>query len=1018
MVRPTCPQQEKCGQLNDEAHTHVYFHRLPCRYGSLCRMVDEDSHSQSYIHPEFCHEGGLCTDMNESHLAKYRHVPLCPRGLKCPLHLKHDSVHCDLTRHCKPNCELGLFCHHIHNVEHMENENHSFKPPCPYTPYMCHFYDHISEDSEQVTTPYSIHCRFHCMKYSHICPLGRKCPELSNKEHTQSHIHVIRLECPNHEHCQLLNDEDHLNSYSHPSIKDIRSICLQPRTECPDRFNAGHIQRFRHTGHLNHFGVSRSLDLNKGIDFLRNQKEMLENIQKYMQASNWTPTTLTIPEELKRWIRALQPVHRCSKVIFESILVHGHAMSRGHMNTLEQPASVAKAIKHHAEVHRILAGIKNTSVQHAVDEYIRILVENEFTTTNPDKTKSTSETSTKLRLPEIELILRDYATKEDIDTIRKWTHEISEASFQLIKNKTGIGFAADITLGTDKHVFGILGPHAGYYYGDIVFVFARELMLHPDSNFSIHAATTFGQSRNAYRWRPWLTDPGSPEKRIEHFHRNKLHCSIEGYEEAAAAELLAAIGLQSKSTTDVDFKAIIQRWSTADSHQVFEAHLPQLIPLDYIERVYMAQTTFDSLSSFAQELSKKIFGSALRITPHQIDVSIPPAGLHKPLDPTRVPYQSFLLNDVFQMIETESNNITSKQGTWITIPSSQFQEQIINPMTLSQSIEQNQSTSNSIYIYWEALNGDMMLTLTNQLIDPSTIVQPGLKCLTCYIHKWPSNNILKNATHTVHDYREGPTYISDHHPRIHQYVMDDHKFKASSDSFHRGCNIDDFITYCLHIDRTTNTVTLAVCRSNSIYNYQKIIHQFDSSELDLNTMEFIQISAGLQTVPVRNLIIRHEPVQQLHPNIDADFIKTKTTLAVIKEQTTMRPQLKNPSNLCPNSIHCLLQYAETPEGKQHIEQFTHPCRFSEKCNNKFREPHLVHIPHLVPTCDQDNKCSQLGNPLHRAQFRHSKLPDYLVPCRYQQTCKSKTADHKIKYSHGETIPLPSFEGLPNDQKPT
>lgn len=1013
--RPACPKWEKCDQLNDDAHKHVYFHRLACRYGSLCRMIDEESHSQTYTHPEFCTDRGLCTDMNESHLLKYRHVPLCTKGLNCPLLLKHDSAHCDLMRHCKPNCELGSFCFNIHNIEHMENENHPFKPPCPFTPYMCHFDDHLSEDHEQHTTDDIIYCRAHRMRYSHICSHGRKCPKLSDKEHTLYHIHVMRLECSNHDSCKLLNDEDHLNSYSHSSINDIRTICLQQRAECPNRLDAEHIRRFRHTGSMNHFGVSRSLGLNKGINFLRNQNEMLDNIRKYIQASNWTPATLIIPDEIKRWIRALRPVHRCSKVIFESILVHGHAMSKDHMNNLKEPTAVAKAIKHHAEVQRILAVIKNARVQHAGDEYIRILVEKEFAAANPDKKSTTSEASASSKLKEFELILKDYIIREDMDEIRKWTHEISEASLRLNANQPGIGFDADVALGTNKHVFSILGPHAGYYYGDIVLVFSRELMLHPDSNFSIHAATTFGKSQNAYRWRPWLTDPGSPETRIEHFHRNKLHCSIEGFEEAAAAELLVGMGLKSKSITDIGLDAIKQRWSTVDSHLVFEAHLPQLIPLDYIERVYIAQSTFDSLSKFAQELSKKIFGPALCIAPHQIDVSIPPAGLHKPLDSTRVPYQAFLLNDMFQMIETESNSTTLKEGTWITIPFSRFVEQIVNPMTISQSFEKSQSTSNSIYIYWEALGGDLMLTLTNQLIDISTMDQPDLQCLTCYIHKWSSNNIRKKTTQAIYDYREGSTYISNNHPRRHYYIMDDHKFKASSDSFHRGCNVDDFITYCLHIDRTAKTVALSICRSNSIYNHQKITCVFDSTELNLNKLEFIQISAGLQTVAVRNLMIRHEPVKQFHPTIDTDYIKTQTSLDVVIEQTKTKPkaQLKNPSNLCTNSIHCLLQYAETKEGKEHNDQYTHPCRFSEKCRQKYREPHLVHIPHTVPNCDQDTKCSQLADPLHRAQYRHSNLPDYLVPCKYQQGCKTKTAEHRIKYSHGEKIPLPSFEDVTN-----
>ncbi|CAF4581387.1 unnamed protein product, partial [Rotaria sp. Silwood2] len=35
-------------------------------------------------------------------------------------------------------------------------------------------------------------------------------------------------------------------------------------------------------------------------------------------------------------------------------------------------------------------------------------------------------------------------------------------------------------------------------------------------------------------------------------------------------------------------------------------------------------------------------------------------------------------------------------------------------------------------------------------------------------------------------------------------------------------------------------------------------------------------------------------------------------------------------------------------------------------------------------CDNDEKCEELIDLFHRAAFRHSKLSDYLVPCRDQR----------------------------------
>ena len=61
---------------------------------------------------------------------------------------------------------------------------------------------------------------------------------------------------------------------------------------------------------------------------------------------------------------------------------------------------------------------------------------------------------------------------------------------------TGIGFGADEALGTDKHVFSIVGPHFGHHYGDIMIVLEQTVMHHPDFNMTPCAGTGF-RSGNA-----------------------------------------------------------------------------------------------------------------------------------------------------------------------------------------------------------------------------------------------------------------------------------------------------------------------------------------------------------------------------------------------------------------------------------------------------------------------------------------------------------------------------------------
>ncbi|CAF1372386.1 unnamed protein product [Rotaria sordida] len=55
-------------------------------------------------------------------------------------------------------------------------------------------------------------------------------------------------------------------------------------------------------------------------------------------------------------------------------------------------------------------------------------------------------------------------------------------------------------------------------------------------------------------------------------------------------------------------------------------------------------------------------------------------------------------------------------------------------------------------------------------------------------------------------------------------------------------------------------------------------------------------------------------------------------------------------------------------------------------------------------CSDDQACSKRSDPVHRAEYRHTGLPDYLIPCHFQDACYDKKPDHPIRFFHGEEIP--------------
>jgi hypothetical protein len=345
-----------------------------------------------------------------------------------------------------------------------------------------------------------------------------------------------------------------------------------------------------------------------------------------------------------------------------------------------------------------------------------------------------------------------------------------------------------------------------------------------------------------------------------------------------------------------------------------------------------------------------------------------------------------------------------------------------------------------------------MLTISNEKIEPGK-EQPNLRCLVCYIAEKPST--------ASEDYHEAYSYLNNDHPYQHDVNVHTAQFKARSNVFYRGCNTDDFFTFCLKISHKTGEVILSHAGPNSIYNHEKIEYQFNKSHLDLSRIDFIHVSAGTQDVPIRNLTINFEPVLELHPSFDKEFkIDTSTLLKnhhnyipsyipttsianVISEssvaleikqspRTNPRPTTDQPSVFsrliktlccrltnvnssaistspksvsskltpCRDSVYCLYQYSA-----DHNAKYSHPCRFNELCRNKDDEPHLVHEHHNVPTCSHDENCSEKANAIHRATYRHKNLPDYLIPCRYQKECRDKSSNHRTKYFHDETLPL-------------
>ena len=364
------------------------------------------------------------------------------------------------------------------------------------------------------------------------------------------------------------------------------------------------------------------------------------------------------------------------------------------MGHLKDPKFVANSVFHHSRIRHI-EDLKKKTLENDAREYITALVHQEFekstlssTTSGPPPsiaptpgTHGSLSTSKPYSMSEHyaniikkkENKLSDTISVSDMKALRTKAIEIAQASIKLHSNPAGIGYAPDKALRADKLVFSVLGPHLGHYYGDVIIIFKRKILHHPDANFSIQSATSFA-SGQSYRWRPWLgSDPGSTDERGKFYHRAKLHAGVPGYDYAAALELIALASLRLKiKTMDISLQQILDEWVKVDSHQNIEAHLPQLIPLDYIDHIYIPKNLFSDLSEDALKAIDAICKDRITVVPHAGEANQEKG----PFGPTptlksRSDYQNSVVQDLLNRYKQYAahSSLNPINGFMITIPS-------------------------------------------------------------------------------------------------------------------------------------------------------------------------------------------------------------------------------------------------------------------------------------------------------------------------------------------------------------
>ena len=108
--------------------------------------------------------------------------------------------------------------------------------------------------------------------------MGHHCNN-KDKSHLQNMIHILRPNCSFGDQCKKNTQEDHLNSWAHPNIRDIRYFCLHG-DKCRDQKKFDHLKIYCHRTSFADSGVVRYHYLNENINFVHNQNNNAEGIKK------------------------------------------------------------------------------------------------------------------------------------------------------------------------------------------------------------------------------------------------------------------------------------------------------------------------------------------------------------------------------------------------------------------------------------------------------------------------------------------------------------------------------------------------------------------------------------------------------------------------------------------------------------------------------------------------------------------------------------------------------------------
>jgi len=621
-----CPYKDNCHFYSDEIHSLCMGHPIQCESGNVCSKWSDNDHQELYLHPPKC-QNLNCSNSDVDHKKNFWHAPVWydPRDPNSSsIRISKDPMNSigggarGLTRGDKTMKAKTCWksCRQFRDEGHNHKYLHPFHPPC------IDILSCVNSSSD------------HKKKYSHLCRWGESCGKLNDPGHCKEYYHFLGHRCPDKD-CKRI-DEDHLSTYSHHGIADIRPPCING-LNCNQRFVGIHAFSYSHPpfrlkgiSPVNPLAVEiyrgqspiATVDqpiginptpsyLNSRITYFYNAIRARKEICQYAETQKQTFDTKNV-DKVAKWLSQLLPIHRASKTAVCSMIRTGAIMSLHQLKNLDADSIIPLVLSR--------PEIQEQTRKEGIIQFVRLVVQYTIAEIKNDPSHVTFNPHAVEEARRQFLQQRDYIrvgygplTTELVETQAR---AITQAALMNVFDP--LDYEVDKILWTDRTVFAVYGPSDNPTYGQVFILFKDTIKWHPNFYLTPHAATYFydiNRKHNALNCRPWGKDYG-PEDWLEgpgqiNFQESKFHPIAPDTWNVLALDLIARVGIEKKCGWDrVTLEDVQAWWSSVDSHKVIEAHLPYQVPLSYVEGLVLSRPIWNTFSEEERALAFQIFGES------------------------------------------------------------------------------------------------------------------------------------------------------------------------------------------------------------------------------------------------------------------------------------------------------------------------------------------------------------------------------------------------------------------------